>query len=298
MHFQLHGLMSVKDHGPGTKPAPGKFNVFGTNDSGTNGTIGELTVEAQDQLTVVAGEIPRRGTGGHVIGPTARATGQQYVTADQAQEIATGGPWRGTVVGDYPDHTSPSVEGLQVGDKVINTTDNMIYEVESIVGGNTGNLATWSAGELPDTNVIYLNILKQAEFYYDYAKDEWMNLGSSGHPRKHEIDSADDHFTKSNRTGVVYTYAETVHVLLTVEESSGTVTALPGSPLLSSASGEPVWGQLRIAPNKINAAGADPAYTDLGPLQNQTLAIVETASSIFLGYKRNSSTSGFVEMTP
>lgn len=295
-HIQAHRLNSESDHLGGTQAQPGKINFIGTDD---RGFLIEKALEVENTLLPAAGEVPRRGTGGHLLGPTGEAQGQQYVTADQAQTLATGGPWRGVIVGDYPDHDSPAVTDLSSGDIVLNSTNNKLYVVDKTTGGNTGNTVTWvkPEGELPTTNVIYLNLLRQAEFFYEVSTDVWHNLGSSGHNQKHMIDSTLDHGTNSNRTGVVYTSNQNVHVLLTMEESSGQVTVLPGSPLISTASGEPAWGKLRLAPDKINAAGSDPAYTDLNSVQAQTLAIVETASTVFLAYKRNNTNTVFVEMT-
>lgn len=300
VHQKKHGIISADDHVPGSTASPGKFNVVGTDDQGA---LGELPVEAIDQSTPVRGEIVRRGTGGQILLPLNNAAGRQAISYEQALDLAGNGPWWGSVIGAYPDRTSPSIVDLAVNDAIIETNSNKIFKVLELTNGSTGATVTWDTGWLPDRDVIVLNTGTGSEWMYSVANDEWRDMGSSGHPREHNIVSSADHIVTSNQYGILYTMNDgtkgVVSVLQMVDESTGTSNVAVGSPLISAGNGLPIFGQLRIAATIPLAGDTEPTMADLSTMANNTIAVVRVTAtqSVYFCFKQDGTTGYAVEAT-
>lgn len=291
IHNRQHTLPGG-DHIGGTTPSTGEHNVPATNDAGS---VTEVTVEQQDSTPSSGGNIVRRATSGHLKVPTTGQGTDEAISYSQVEDMIADGIWKAPAHSVVADHTASSVgdgstggPALQVGDLVINTTDQKVYEVTSISGGTTGDLVTWDAGTTPSGPHIRLDKLTDSTWVYDTDTSAWLDMGSSDHSRQHAMTSTSDHTAgnwklfHSNGSGDVAELA----------------LAAANSPLLSGgASSTPAFGTLLFAPAVITAAGATPIDSDVSAWGNDTLGIVVGTGGRVYGAYKNATDVYYVELT-
>lgn len=298
-HRKRHGITSAADHIAGTPANPGEFNAFGTNE---DGILSELVVEAVQPAQLRTGAIVRRSVDAQIVLPTTHASGNQAVSYNQVSTMVGQGPYRGFVEGAVEDHTSadvgaPPAEGLKVADRLINLTDLHIYTVLSIANGNTGNLVEWDEGELPTEEVYYFNMATGSQIAFRPEKGEWIDMGSSTHSRAHDIESSADHFTRTNRTGIVYTNNKLVNVLAMVDQETGVPSVPIGSILISSGYGTPEFSSIKVARAFTTGPADEPTIGDVANWAAGTFGYITTPSGFFHAVKISSTVLKSVELT-
>lgn len=289
IHNRQHAL-NASDHIAGTTPSTGEHNVPATNDAGS---VSEVTVEAQDSAPSAGGKIIRRATDGHIKVPESGQSDDEAVSYGQVVSLVADGVWKTPVHSAVADHTASTVgdgstggPSLQVGDLVINTTDEKIYEVTA--GSGNGSQVTWDSGTLPTTPEIRLSKLTDSQMTFDVEGGEWLDQGSSSHARQHAMTSAPDHTAgnwkvfHSNGSGEV------------VELALGAA----GAPLLSGgASAAPAFSGMLLASAVVTAAGATPIDTDVSSWENNTIGIVVGTGGRVFGAFKNATDVYYVELT-
>lgn len=309
-HRKKHSLISAADHSAGNIPSvAGQVNVVGT---ASPSTVVEVLVEEPDPISISANTVVRRGVGGHIVVPTNTTNNRHAISFEQAQEMIESGPYRSPVVcatSPGQDHTSSSVLGIEDGelrenDRVIDLTDGKIYTV--VIGGANGALVEaasgWDAGELPDSDIIVYNYKTGTDWYFDHARNEWINREGVGNVGTHDITSS-THTAAANKSGIVYATEGRVETLRLVDDS-GDNLANKWAPVLSSGEGVPtvatgVSNFLRLAPDVVALASLDTLQTNgtIGGWPVRTLGIVLVGNEVYLAFKRVDNVVVCVEMT-
>jgi hypothetical protein len=289
IHTRQHAL-NASDHTGGTTPSTGEHNVPATNDAGS---ISEVTVEQQDSTPSSGGKVVRRATDGHVKVPTSGQESDEAISYSQVESMITDGIWKSPVHSAVADHTASSVgdagsggPALGVGDLVINTTDEKVYEVTA--GSGNGSEVTWDAGTTPSGPHIRLNKLTDETWVYDTDTSAWESMGGTTHSQQHSMTSTSDHTAGNHK--------------LFYSDGSGQVQELAlgaaNAPLLGGgASSAPAFGGMLIASAVVNAAGATPVDSDVSAWGSNTLGIVVGTGGRVFGAFKNATDVYFVELT-
>lgn len=295
-HEQKHSILGA-DHLPGTTPLAGKYSIIGTNDQSQ---LGELIVEAPNQGAPVGGEVVRRQMTGHINLPTSNATGTQAISAAQAQTLLSGGMYRGAVDDVGPDRTSPEITGLKLGSLFIETggpsSTEAIWKVTGIGGGTTGALVDWTNQGVPDSDVIYVNRKTGGQWMYSVDQGEWIDLGTSGHNRLHDIEDPSDHSVQLNHYGLVFTTNGGVNVLPMVASDTGYPNVPKGAPVLANGLGQPIYGALLLADAVYQGSQVIPTTIDVSTWSDNTVGVVRTTAGRFWVFKETAAQAYAVEM--
>jgi hypothetical protein len=290
IHYKDHALNSG-DHQAGTTPGTNEINVIGTSDAPA---VVEVTVEAPGTGSTDS-KIVRRAADGHIAVPTSGQTDAEVLSKQQVESLIAEGVWKSPAHSFVADHTSSSVgDGgsggppLVVGDIVVNTTDQKVYEVTSIAGGQTGDLVTWDAGYTPTTQEVRINKLTDETWTYDTDTSAWINQGSSNHARQHAMTSTADHTAGNWKVFHSNGSGEVIELALPAA----------GAPLVGQGtSAAPVFGNMYLGDSVVVAAGATPVDTDVSAWGNNTVGIVVgTGGRVFFTFK-NATDVYYIEAT-
>jgi len=287
-HDKKHGIIASDDHSVGSTAAANEINVVGTN---SVPALVEVAVEAPGAASTTS-KVVRRATDGHIAVPVSGQADNEVLSKSQVEALVSGGIWKPSVHSVVADHTAATVgdggsggPSLAVGDLVINTTDEKIYEVLS--GTGDGSAVTWDTGTLPTTAEIRLSELDDNSWVFDTDSGQWLNQGASSHTRQHAMTSTSDHSAGNWK--------------LFYSNGSGEVAELalgdPGTPLISQGTAAaPAFGSMKIASQIYNAAGATPVDSDLSAVANDSCGIIIGTGGRVWHFFKNSSDVFYTEM--
>ena len=286
MHLKKHSVISVADHGAGTVPPAGEYNVVGTDAAGS---VAEVRVESVNLTTFVLNRIVVRSTNGQVRVPSVPENAQDAASKSYVDAVVASGPYKAAVHSVVANHAAATTgdggtggPALVVGSHVINLTDGKYYTVTA--GTGNGSQVTWDAGILFASVAVAPDDLQDLMWQFDPQTSQWISKGALSHPQLHSMTSVANHSATPWR--------------VFFSNAGGAVTELAlgaaGKVLVSAgANVNPVFSEVGLGVSVMNAAGELPVSTDAAAIPNVTIFVgVGSTGRRFIMFKDSTNVWG------